>query len=362
MAPVELAPQRALPDRQITGSLPEKRQPASEFSQENARRERPEVHGGKLQCQGQAVQAHADLGHRRGALFVQGEPGQGRGSPVDEEAHRLGAPRHRRRLPPNGKTHGRYHDHLLCPQSKRFPAGGEHLQSRAACQELGHSRRRRQQVFEVVEEQQHVPLSQGVSERIRQGSIPDPRFPNAHRGCDGGRHLLRLAHRREVHEEHAVFKTVREPGGGLQREPRLARTRGAGQRHDPRLLAEEGLPHGDQIILPADERRRLRLQVVRPAVERLERRDIAREGGVLQPEDGLCRAKVSQPMSPKAAESRARGKHCAACEPRRRVTEQDLPGRRAFQEHIGPLQERRGRSLTLQRTLLREKNGAYLPT
>jgi hypothetical protein len=71
----------------------------------------------------------------------------------------------------------------------------------------------------------------------------------------------RVLHRRQVHEEDPVLEAVDELGGGLDRQPRLARAARPGEGHEPNARRAQ---HRDDLVelgAPADQRRRGSRQV-----------------------------------------------------------------------------------------------------
>ena len=83
---------------------------------------------------------------------------------------------------------------------------------------------------------------------------------DADRAGDPGGDQHRVADRLERHEEHAVREVVRDAGGELERQSRLARAARPGQREQPGR-AEQGRGLG-QLGVATDEGRQLRRQVV----------------------------------------------------------------------------------------------------
>ena len=72
--------------------------------------------------------------------------------------------------------------------------------------------------------------------------------------------MLGVADRREVDEEGPA-ELGRELRGGREREPRLAGAARAGQRHEPDVRPAGELDQGCELLVAADQRRRLRREV-----------------------------------------------------------------------------------------------------
>ena len=95
---------------------------------------------------------------------------------------------------------------------------------------------------------------------------------DADRRGDRARDQRRVRHGGERHEPRPVREAVRDRRRELEGEPRLAGPAGSGEGHEPR-----GLEQRAQLVelpLAADERRQLDGQVVRPRVERPDRREV----------------------------------------------------------------------------------------
>ena len=74
---------------------------------------------------------------------------------------------------------------VLAAQTQLRPAGGQHLQSRTAHQQVGHHWRARQQVLKVIEHQQEALIGQGRRQALDHWQLA--RFANPKRVRDGGR-------------------------------------------------------------------------------------------------------------------------------------------------------------------------------
>ena len=93
----------------------------------------------------------------------------------------------------------------------------------------------------------------------------------------------RVADRFERHEEDPVGEVVGRPGRQLQRQPGLAGPARTGQRQQPGRGEQPG--RLVELRVAPDERRQLDRQVVRPGVERPERRERRRQAVGLDLED-----------------------------------------------------------------------------
>jgi len=119
----------------------------------------------------------------------------------------------------------------------------------AATWQPRHGRGGGQQVLEVVQDEQDLPLAQLADQVVHQGTVPGVLQPEALR--DRGRHQPRVADRRQRHEEDAVRVVAGHLGGQRDAEPGLAAAARPGQRDQ---AAGGQQPSGlRQLMFPADE-------------------------------------------------------------------------------------------------------------
>ncbi len=126
-------------------------------------------------------------------------------------------------------------------------------------EQAGHGVGSVQQLLEVVQDHQHLPLPDMLMEGVE--DRPHPFGTNA----DGVGHARRdqagIGDRREVHEEHAVRIVLEELTGGLQRQPGLSASPRAGEREEARPPGE--LLHPGHLSFPAHEARPLSRKIGR---------------------------------------------------------------------------------------------------
>ena len=88
--------------------------------------------------------------------------------------------------------------------------------------------------------------------------VPRPHVDDADRPGDGGGNEVRIAHRREVHEMHAVdeaWSGVQFPRN-LDGQSRLADPAGSEQRHQPNIRVPQQVRHPDELGASTEDRRR----------------------------------------------------------------------------------------------------------
>jgi hypothetical protein len=149
----------------------------------------------------------------------------------------------------------------------------------------------------------------------------------AQRGGDHAGHLVGIADRGEVHEPHAVGVLGAVRGGGLDGEAGLAGARRAGDGHQPAGTDQPG--QFGLLGRPADERGRLRRQVVRRLRDRTRAREVPRQSRPDELEKPFPAVEATQPVQaeveqPGAVDQRAgpfggrrRAQHLAAVRGRR---------------------------------------------
>ena len=167
---------------------------------------------------------------------------------------------------------------VLAAQLQRLPAGHQHLQRpgrRASssattgaagrtCSKLSSSSRRAV-VLQVVLR----PLS-------RSGRLAD--VAHAEGLGDGRGHERRdRVIGASSTKKTPSAKSIQQVGGDLEPEAGLAGPARAGQGDQPDVVAQQQAPHRLQLALAPEQRRRLDRQVVRPGVERDQRREVGRQ-------------------------------------------------------------------------------------
>ena len=103
---------------------------------------------------------------------------------------------------------------------ERLTAGHQHLEGRARLEEVGDRRPGDRDLFEVVEDQEHLPLMQPSLELVHDRSIAV--LGRADHTGDRGDGRLRVRRRLEVDEEGAIAKPVELADRDAEREAGLA--------------------------------------------------------------------------------------------------------------------------------------------
>jgi len=150
-----------------------------------------------------------------------------------------------------GRRERRHRVGLLALDLKERPTRHEHAQVRARREQLGHVPRCRDQVLEVVEQQQQ-PLVRNV---IGQAVLRPHRLPRL------VEHEGRVVKRGESHPEDAVGVRVRRVACCLAGQARFPGSSRATQGDDARSVTLEQRPDLCELSLPAKERRRRHGQV-----------------------------------------------------------------------------------------------------
>ena len=210
-APLDGGPQGALALGQVHRTRSQRVERPRQPAQQRVGLEQPGAGGGQLDGQRQALQAPADLRHRRRVVLGEGEVVAHRAGPVDEQRHR----RRRRQLLERhaaglGRQRQRRHRVLpLGPQLQHRAAGGQDRHAGTAGQQLVEVAGGVDHLLQVVEDQQPPVvaelLDQGLQRRVR------PRQVGADRPGDAGQDQLGLGHRRQRDEHDARGEAVTQP-------------------------------------------------------------------------------------------------------------------------------------------------------
>ncbi len=155
---------------------------------------------------------------------------------------------------------------LLALQVQRYPARRQDVQPGAGGEQPRDVERGLGDVLEVVEHEQRV-----LRDEVRREALDErPRgtLLHAELGRDRADDETRLGERRQLDEDDAVLEVVRGVPRRPQGEPRLAGAAGPGQRHETSLRITQERGQTLELLLPSDERGRLRRQVVRARGDR----------------------------------------------------------------------------------------------
>ena len=252
---------------------------------------------GELEREWQPVQPHGDLGDRRGILVREAEVRLHRSRALDEELDRLvraelfggSAPancvRQRKR---------RDSEQVLAAQMQRFTARHEQLQPRSALQELCELRRGHGHLLEVVEDQQHVLVTEPRLQLFEEGF--GGRGVQADRTCDRRQHRFAVARRGDIDEEHTVLEPVELVGRSANREPGLSDAAWSCQREKPHRLAGKAFRDLVKLRLPAHECGRLVRKSTAASCGRDERREARGKSRIDELKDALGAAQALQPV------------------------------------------------------------------
>ena len=291
-----------------------------------AGRKDPHARGGQLDRQRQAIEPPADGGDVRRGCFGESEIGLDRLRALDEQADRRstrealpgGSPRAWRSVgSDNGGT-----------GSSRSPAIRSGSRLVTSTWTSGQAARRAETAgaaavtcSKLSSSSSACFLTQILLERGQERLAGD--LPHAERLGDRRDDEVGIGDRGQRDEPDAVRERLDQLRADLQAEPRLAGAARSGQGHDAgALLLQQRARRGD-LRFAAEERGRLRGEVVQVAVETLERREVDDQARTAQLVDVLRLQQV-----PQAMRRRDRGDRSRAAAPIRpgagRLGEEDL--------------------------------------
>jgi len=173
IAPGDRRPQGLLPGGQVPRAAGQQRQPALEPCQQGRGRKHGQASACELDCQRQAVQAAADLGHGGGVGFGQLEAGPCIAPEADEQSDRRhgGEGAQIKRDASLGQRQRRDGHDSLAADAQRLAAGRQHFQPGRELQDLLGERCRRQQLLDVIDDHEHLARSeegeQALIKRLR---------------------------------------------------------------------------------------------------------------------------------------------------------------------------------------------------
>jgi hypothetical protein len=128
---------------------------------------------------------------------------------------------------------------------ERLTARDQRLCIRTACEQVAEGQNGFEEVLEVVEQEQELPVSHVLPELLARPELLGRRLE----------HQARLAQRRERHPPDPVLVLGDEHGRGLDGEPRLARAADPCEREQPHRLAAKQIDDLDDLLRTPEERR-----------------------------------------------------------------------------------------------------------
>ena len=209
------------------------------------RREQAGARGGELDRQRQPVQSGADLSHGGGVLRREVEGWIPISGPLDEEPHRrrggdLLNERVRIFSVPSREIERRDRDEPFPTQAQRFPAGHQRADSRAGGEQIGERRRGRQEVLEIIQQQERAARAEPLVDAHTDRSLAQVAEPE--RAGDGGHGMIGPRQRGEIDEHDPIWEIGSQVACDLDRQPGLPGSAGTGQGDKSRGLDDEALP------------------------------------------------------------------------------------------------------------------------
>ena len=246
-----------------------------------------------------------------------------------------------------GQVERRHRVLVLAREVDGDPARDEQLQLRRGREQVGRRGRRLDEVLEVVEDEQEPLLGEEALEALGDGSGAGLAEPERLR--DRGQDERGVGDRRERDEEDALREVLDQLGGGLEREPGLARAARAGERQQAHVVPPKPLGDRGHLALAADQRRGLDGQVRRPVLERAQRRELVRQPVDHELREPLRPRQVLEPVLAEVAQRDPVGQ-LVLDQLARRLRDQHLPavsgradprGARDVEAHVARRPDRR---------------------
>jgi hypothetical protein len=250
VAPVDGRPEGALPRLGRPRAAGEQGEPVDHALGQLAHRQGRDPRGGELDRERHAVEVPADL--RDGGGVVVGQPEVRERVPGAVDEQRDGGAGRAARGVTGRRDRERVDRALHLPaRRQRLPARGEDAQVRTALEEaLDQERAGVDQVFAVVEHQEHRPVAEMTEELVlarRRGRV-------AHTQCGQHRvgHELGVGDAGQPDEADAVRVVVRHRSRHLERQAGLPHAAGSGDGEQPVVLEQARDPA--EVLLAAEER------------------------------------------------------------------------------------------------------------
>jgi hypothetical protein len=244
---VDGRPQRPMARRRVAAAAREELERVLEPAQHLVPLEQLHAGGGQLDGERQAVEARGDRRDRGGVRVGELEVRPHRGRALDEQLDRRGL---QDPIRPAGRVQVRegqcrHRELVLTGEAKARPARRQHLEAGTVPQKLGHERRSRRKVLEVVEHEEQPPTPQEVLELVDQRA--PALFAQAQGLRDRAGDRSGTGDRGERNEADGVGVVPHELGSDLQGEPGLAHPAGAREREEADLIALQQAARGVEL-------------------------------------------------------------------------------------------------------------------
>jgi len=259
---IEHRAQAALPLRHVTHRRRQKIQPAFNLRRDLVARQNRRPGRRQLDPQRHPLHHAADGGRRSFLLIQQHEADPRLASALHKKLHR------RVRLRLRAITRGRHGQplndkHPFALQIQPLARGDEQLHPGRARQDLGQQADavRLQQMLNVIQHEQHLPVAQMLDQLIVRVSLALKRQPQA--AGNGRNKKGRRRKRRQRHKADAIRKAAPVHRRRLDRQTRLADAPCADQREQPAQRVVQQPAQCCQFRLSPQQRRQIGRQVVR---------------------------------------------------------------------------------------------------
>jgi len=254
---------------------------------------------GELDAQGHALHQPADTKRLVALVVDEREARLDLRGALDEEALGAGAP-----VPVLCEPEAVHVEHPLALHVEALTRRRQQRDLRRSLDDRPEQTRAVDQVLEVVEHQQRGPLREIVEKLLlRREAAVRAVHRELDRLGDSRRQELGRRHRDERDEMHAVRVALDPAGGSLEREPRLAR---AARPDESEQVAAGILEQPVDLVelsRPSHEGRSWRGQVLHSRLERLQKREVARQPVDLELVDALRRAQVFEAVRAEVADT-----------------------------------------------------------
>src|SRR6266699_1646029 len=189
----------------------------------------------------------------------------------------------------------RWHRELvLGSHMQHFPARHQDLELWAGGEQSCHLLCRAHNLLEVVQQQQHLSLSQFLCETFQEYLATS--FPDDKRLSNGRHDQGRITDRSQVHEKHATGKQLTDVCCHLQAEAGFSCPSWTRECHEAHVFATQQVCDGRHLLLATKKRRRLDRQVVGRAIEGVERWKVGGQVGDHELEEAHGTSQVLEAM------------------------------------------------------------------
>src|SRR5690349_457457 len=155
---------------------------------------------------------------------------------------------------------------MFAAQIEKDTTRDQHFQRRSGCKQLRHYRRGREQLLEIIQQKQHVFVTEVILQVLKQRLAA--RGPNLQLLRDVGDHPIQSCDITQLYKEDPIFEMLNQPAGNFQTKSSFACATGTCKRHYLYIFAKKSFTRPCKLLVPSNQG----CWLVRKIVKKISRR------------------------------------------------------------------------------------------